>query len=403
MNKAITDGLILMPPPFSAGLSAWSRENGTPGSATYQNAPDASFVAADQDFGGALEIVKSEAVQRLRHMGETPILPGCYLRVTARVKALSGALPSVRVAGWAGGAGGAAVTGLPAAGPSVALTAYGEVVEVSAIVGTGLRTGVDMVWGGGALYGHFGLDLTGPSGGVVRIDDIAIEDVTSAFLRKMMDWVDVRDFGAVGDGVTDDRAAFAAADAAAAGRQVFVPAGSYRIGSNLTIENEARFEGTVTMPGAARLILRRNFHLNGYIDAFGNEVEAFRRAFQALLHFSDHESLDLCGRRIEIDGPIDMRGRGRDARHLRGAPRDPERADINCVGGPGWTTGVATSRASSGGKYSRGEREGGRRPPSPPHAGPRSPGPSRYAFPKPPFRWPACTSSTRKEKSAKSM
>ena len=345
MNKAITDGLILMPPPFSAGLSAWSRENGTPGSATYQNAADASFVAADQDFGGALEIVKSEAIQRLRHMGETPILPGCYLRVTARVKALSGALPSVRIAGWAGGAGGAAVTGLPAAGPSVALTAYGEVVEVSAIVGTGLRTGVDMVWGGGALYGHFGLDLTGPSGGVVRIDDIAIEDVTSVFLRKMMDWVDVRDFGAVGDGVTDDRAAFAAADAAAAGRQVFVPSGSYRIGSNLTIENEARFEGTVTMPGAARLILRRNFHLNGYIDAFGNEVEAFRRGFQALLHFSDHESLDLCGRRIEIDGPIDMRAAVAtlDTFEVRRAIRNGQ---INCVGGPGWTTGVATSQAS---------------------------------------------------------
>ena len=25
MNKAITDGLVLMPPPFSAGLTLWSR------------------------------------------------------------------------------------------------------------------------------------------------------------------------------------------------------------------------------------------------------------------------------------------------------------------------------------------------------------------------------------------
>ncbi|MCU0856120.1 MAG: right-handed parallel beta-helix repeat-containing protein, partial [Rhodobacteraceae bacterium] len=207
MNKAITDGLLLMPPPFANGLSAWSRENGTPGSATYAGASDAAFV----------EITKTEAVQRLRWTGETPILPGCYLRISARVKALSGALPSVRIGGWAGGAGGAAVAGLPAAGPSVALTGYGQVVEVSAIVGTGRRTGVDMVWGGGAVYGHFGLDLTGPAGGVVRIDDIAIEDVTGAFLRTMTDWVDVRDYGALGDGVTDDRAAFAAADAAAAG------------------------------------------------------------------------------------------------------------------------------------------------------------------------------------------
>jgi uncharacterized zinc-type alcohol dehydrogenase-like protein len=36
----------------------------------------------------------------------------------------------------------------------------------------------------------------------VRIDDIVIEDVTGVFHRKMMDWVDVVDFGAVGDGVT---------------------------------------------------------------------------------------------------------------------------------------------------------------------------------------------------------
>ncbi len=345
MNKAITDGLILMPPPFANGLTVWSRENGTPGSATYATAPNAAFVAADQDFGGALEITKTDAVQRVRWMGETPILPGCYLRITARVKALSGALPTVRVAGWAGGAGGVAVTGLTAVGPAVTLTAYGRVVEVSAIVGTGQRTGVDMVWGGGAVYGHFGIDITGPNGGVVRVDDIVIEDVTGAFLRTMMDWVDVRDYGAVGNGVADDRAAFAAADAAAAGRQVYVPAGTYRIGSNLTLENEARFKGTVTMAAATRLILRRNFDLAGYIDAFGSEVEAFRRGVQALLHFSDHESFDLCGRRIEIDAPIDMRAAVAtlDTFEVRRVIRNGQ---INCVGGAGWATGQVTSVAS---------------------------------------------------------
>ena len=137
MNKAITDGLVLMPPPFETGLGVWSREDGTPGTATYSGAADAAFVPADQDFGGCLEIVKTQSVQRLRWTGETPILPGCYLRVRARVKAVSGNLPTVRVAAWAGGAGGVAVTGLALTGPSVALTAYGAIVEVSAIVGTG--------------------------------------------------------------------------------------------------------------------------------------------------------------------------------------------------------------------------------------------------------------------------
>ena len=53
----------------------------------------------------------------------------------------------------------------------------------------GQRSGVDMAWGPGAIYGHFGLDMTGPNGGVVRIDDIVIEDITEAFLRDMMPWI----------------------------------------------------------------------------------------------------------------------------------------------------------------------------------------------------------------------
>ncbi|MDF0603500.1 hypothetical protein P1J78_22470, partial [Psychromarinibacter sp. C21-152] len=56
MNKAITDGLALMPPPFADGLDVWSSENGTPGSATYDGAANAAVVPADQDFGGCLEL-----------------------------------------------------------------------------------------------------------------------------------------------------------------------------------------------------------------------------------------------------------------------------------------------------------------------------------------------------------
>ena len=103
MNIAITAGLQLMPPGFAAGLSAWSREYGTPGSATWANQANAAIVAADQDFGSCLEINKVEDTTRIRFMGETPILPGTYLRISARVKAISGPRPSVRIGGWAGG------------------------------------------------------------------------------------------------------------------------------------------------------------------------------------------------------------------------------------------------------------------------------------------------------------
>jgi hypothetical protein len=345
MNKAITDGLVLTPPSFSGGLDVWSSGDGIPGSATYNGATNAAYVPADQDFGGSLELVKTDATQKLRYTGETPILPGCYLRVTARVKAISGNLPSVRIAAWAGKSGGVHVAGLVETGPSVTLTSYGEVVTVSAIIGTGVRNGVDMAWGSEPIYGHFGLDLTGQNGGIVRIDDIEIEDITSAFLRTMMDWVDVRDYGAIGDGTTDNLAAFTAADAAAAGREVLVPEGVYKLSGDFTFNSEVRFVGTVTMDTASRLTLIRNFDLNGYIDAFGDEVLAFKKAFQALLNYSDHESLDLCGRRIEIDAPIDMQAavNNKDIFEIRRVVRNGQ---FNLLASTNWNTDTATSTAN---------------------------------------------------------
>ena len=133
---------------------------------------------------------------------------------------------------------------MPQTGPSTLLTNYGEVVGVSAIIGSGVRTGVDMPWGEPVMYGHFGLDFTGPTGGILRVDDIQIEDVTHVFHRTMMDWVDVRDFGAVGDGVEDNTSAFIAANAAAAGRGILVPEGMYHLSDNVTFEYPARFSGT---------------------------------------------------------------------------------------------------------------------------------------------------------------
>jgi len=306
MNKAITQGITFMPQPFAAGLDQWSSGDGRPGSDTYENAANAAFVPADQDFGGALEVQKTESVQRLRYMGETPILPGCYLRIRARIKAIAGNLPDVRIAAFAGDAGGAALSGVTVTGPQVTLTTYGEVVEIAAIVGVGQRTGVDMVWGPQAVFGHFGLDLTGPSGGVVRIDDIEIEDVSRFFLRDVIAMVDVRDFGAIGDGVTDDHAAFEAADTAAGGREIIVPAGTYFLGQSATIQSRIRFEGKLVMPDEAILALTKNYDLPAYIDAFGDSELAFKKAYQALLNNADHVTLDLAGRKIALREPIDM-------------------------------------------------------------------------------------------------
>ncbi|MDU8927157.1 glycosyl hydrolase family 28-related protein [Alisedimentitalea sp. MJ-SS2] len=345
MNKAITDGAVFMPPAFAGGLDMWSSQDGTPGQDTYENALNAALVPADQDFGGCLELQKVDATQKLRYMGETPLLPGCYLRITARVKAVSGDLPGVRVAAWAGGAGGQHVGGLTERGPTTALTQHGEVVEVSAIVGAGARCGVDMAWGREPLYGHFGIDLRGPSGGIVRVDDIVIEDVTHVVLRDMMGWVDVRDYGAIGDGTSDDLAAFEAADADADGRRVVVPAGIYHLGDSMSFENEVRFEGTVTMPDAAILDLTRDFHLPAYLDAFGSEELAFKKAFQVLLNGEGHETLDMGGLRVEVTAPVDMQA-ATPNRTTYATRRMIRNGQFEAKGDAVWHSDVVTSQAT---------------------------------------------------------
>ncbi len=345
MNKVITDGVTLMPADFADGLDVWSDQDGTPGSTTYDGAANAAFVPADADFGGCLEMTKTSATQKLRFMGETPLSAGCYLKISARIKAMSGNLPTVQIAAWAGDSGNNHVSGLTEVGTAAALTTYGEVVTVEAYVGAGNRTGVDMIWGTTPTYGHFGLDLTGPDGGVVRIESIVIEDATNVFHRKLMDWVDVRDYGAIGDGVADDFAAFEAADTAAGGRTVFVSEGTYLIGSNITIDSEIRFEGTVTMADAVRFSMVKNFDLPTYVEAFGNEVLGLKKGLQALFNFTDHESLDMCGRRIELDAPIDVHAVV-DNKDTFANRRVLKNGQLGVIPGANWDNEVFSSSAS---------------------------------------------------------
>ena len=344
MNKAITEGLVLMPPPFSAGLDLWSRDDGLTGQGSYLAQGNAAYVPSDQDFGGCLELTKTISTMKLRCFQSIPFEPGLYLRVTAKVKAVSGAFPAVRIAGWAGNSGGGNVTSAVQTGPSVQLTSYGEIVTVSAIVGSGDRLGVDMVWGLAPVNGHFGLDLTGPTGGVVRIEDVVIEDASDVFLSTRFNWVDVRDYGAIGDGVTDDLAAFNAADDAAAGKIVLVSPGNYLLSASMTFENPVQFEGGVTMPGASRLVLRRNFDLPTYSAAFGGELAGFKRALQALFFYPDHVELDLGGRKVELDGPIDVAA-------ISGVSTFAERRSIRngqlqAITSSAWATETVTSVAT---------------------------------------------------------
>ncbi|MGL4319280.1 MAG: right-handed parallel beta-helix repeat-containing protein [Paracoccaceae bacterium] len=347
MNKAITEGLVLMPPPFSAGLNLWSRGDGVPGAGSYAGQPNAAFVPNDADFTGCMELQKVDTVQKVRCFQQIPFQPGMFLRVTVRVKAVAGPLASVRIAGFAARSNGTAVPGITTTGAGTQLTSYGQVVTVTAIIASGARTGVDLNWGREPVYAHLGLDLTGTNGGVVRIDDVTVEDVTSVFLREMMDWVDVRDYGAVGNGTADDTAAFEAADTAANGRTLVVSKGVFRLAGDLTIDNPVRFEGRVTQAPAQRLVLRRNFDLDSYTSAFDDESIGFRKALQALFYNADHVALDLRGRRVDLTEPLDVAElSGQSSFEIR---RLITNGMLSASSGPAWNTTVVNSIAT----YSR--------------------------------------------------
>ena len=300
---------------------------------------------ADPDFGDCLEISTSRNPQPLRYMGETPILPGCYLEVRARVKLDGGPFPRVRIAAYAGDAGGNPVTGIPLSAAEVALQEYGRVYEVRAIIGSGARTGVDMVWGTGPVFAHVGLDITGSPGAIVRVEDLRVEDRTSVFHRTMLDLVDVVDFGAIGDGVTDAADAFETADAAAQGRVLIVPKGTFYLSRDITLLSPVRFEGTVVMPDKRRLVLRENFDLPSYAEAFGDETLGLKKGLQSLLNFTDHESFDLGGRRVNLTGPIDVAAVTGNVSYL-GKRRVLRNGALVAEDTPAWNPDVVTATAS---------------------------------------------------------
>ncbi|MGA0282544.1 MAG: right-handed parallel beta-helix repeat-containing protein, partial [Paracoccaceae bacterium] len=101
MSTARVSGTNFTPSPFEDGLGVWFGGDGTPGSATYDKINHAVFVPADADFGGCLEIEKTNSTERLRYSGKTPIQAETYIRVTARLKCITGNLPAVRIAGYA--------------------------------------------------------------------------------------------------------------------------------------------------------------------------------------------------------------------------------------------------------------------------------------------------------------
>jgi hypothetical protein len=97
---------------------------------------------------------------------------------------------------------------------------------------------------------------------------------------KLKDVVSVKDFGAVGDGVADDRARFALADSSApAGAALYIPPGTYRLdGAALTINRKvvaygATFTGTCQLSMPLMETSSSNVNRLGSYAAVGTPVD----------------------------------------------------------------------------------------------------------------------------------
>ena len=125
---------------------------------------------------------------------------------------------------------------------------------------------------------------------------------------------------------------------------MLVPPGIYKLSASMTFENPVQFEGTISMAAADKLVLRRNFDLPSYATAFGGELAGFKRALQALFFYTDHVELDLAGRRVELDGPIDVAA-------LCGLTTFAERrairnGQLQAITSTAWATATVTSVAT---------------------------------------------------------
>lgn len=73
--------------------------------------------------------------------------------------------------------------------------------------------------------------------------------------NRLRERVSVKDFGAVGDGIVDDSAAFLAAHTnVAAGVEIYVPPGTYRFASNVTVTRRNFFFNGSSITGPGRLV-----------------------------------------------------------------------------------------------------------------------------------------------------
>lgn len=153
-----------------------------------------------------------------------------------------------------------------------------------------LTTSADApVWTKDDIYG-----IAGASSGLIYNEGDA-GAVNRTVEARLQDYVSVKDFGAVGDDSTDDTAAFAAA--AATGKCVIIPEGTYRVGGVLfndrvifsgnakirRISGSLAFAGGIEAPveqiflgavGISQVDVNKDLTPEGWVDWFGYDADA---------------------------------------------------------------------------------------------------------------------------------
>ena len=303
MTLDMIGGESYLPKRFNEGLNYWRNDLAASSVTTLDADPNFTLSTQANDTYGQLIVNKSNSTMAAVHGSLIPIIATQYLEVKFKIQLLSGSAPNVKIIGAATTSTGTPLPANSRNGPSVELVS-GIEMEVSAIIGSGARPGVDLVWQTDVAGAYFGLELTGPNGGTVLVKDMQISDVSAAFLSMHSGMIDIRDYGGIGDGTTDCRDAFIAADAEANGRTLFLPEGDFYIGSELTIHSPLRCTGRIVADDATPIMLIHRYDLETYFHAFKNEEVAFRKGFQALFKFSDHNIFDMRGRRVELTAPV---------------------------------------------------------------------------------------------------
>lgn len=89
--------------------------------------------------------------------------------------------------------------------------------------------------------------------------------VSRTVQSKLRDVVSIKDFGAIGNGAADDKAAIDAA--AATGRAVFYPSGAYAFSDNITLPANSAMsldDGQTWQPAATKNIVSNGFNVNSF-------------------------------------------------------------------------------------------------------------------------------------------